>query len=128
MRLGLANMSLGAEHGLPDESPMAMEGTIKVLEAAVEKKPREWVYWFRFADYCHKTGHILKAVQACERCFALRPKDVRSVYALAKALRSLAVWSQYDESRDTYMKDTSGHIDALRDDYVPGGVGPWRSS
>jgi hypothetical protein len=59
------------------------------LETAVRKKPKEWIYWHAFSEFCSPLGEHAKAIFAAEECYKLKPTDPRSSYCIATALRML---------------------------------------
>lgn len=93
-----------ARFGDPKISFTSLLAAIDLLESAVTIWPRRWVYWYALADYYACAGELSKALHACERCYELRPRDLRSAYALATALRIL--------TRARYVGD--GRVEAIR--------------
>ena len=62
---------------------------IQAAEKAAKEQPDEWVIWFTLGDKYQAAGMYVQSLQACKRCVELRPKDVRSAYALATAYNIL---------------------------------------
>jgi hypothetical protein len=88
-RIKLTIAFITGKSNSPLASQSGLLGTVARMEAAVQSKPDEWIYWYWLADAYQKTGLLANSVLACENCYALRPKDIRSTYALATALRVL---------------------------------------
>lgn len=97
LKLARAVSSVTRKYGHPQASGTATREAVRVLEAKVRERPREWVFWYALGDgYCALADYA-KAVRACEKCYELRPRDPRSGYGLATALRML--------TRAKYMGD-----------------------
>jgi tetratricopeptide (TPR) repeat protein len=88
-KLGRVLKSVTAKYGDIHISRAALEEAASVLEAAVEARPSEWVFWYTLGDLYQPLREFVKSVGAAERCYELRPKDPRSAYALATNLRTL---------------------------------------
>jgi tetratricopeptide (TPR) repeat protein len=56
---------------------------IEAVEKAAAEHPDVWVVFYTLADKYQDVGEYAKAVEACRRCVALRPHDIRSAYAMA---------------------------------------------
>jgi tetratricopeptide (TPR) repeat protein len=85
----------------PEVDADGLYKAIVLLEAAAARKPREWIFWYALGDWYEGIGELAKAVRACEMCYSLRPKDPRSAYALASALRILTRARHVGDSRMT---------------------------
>ncbi len=62
---------------------------IDALQAATEKNPNEWVYWYAIADNWSSLGSYSLALDALEKCLELKSNDPRSAYAIATLYRTL---------------------------------------
>jgi tetratricopeptide (TPR) repeat protein len=63
------------------------ERAILRLRQAAEQQPDEWMYWYALGDWCQRLDDWENSIDACRRCYELRPNDPRSAYALATAYR-----------------------------------------
>jgi len=70
-------------------STSALEEAVRLLEAAADASPREWILWYTLGDLYEPLGDFVKSVRAAEKCYELRPRDPRSAGALATNLRTL---------------------------------------
>lgn len=68
---------------------------IQAAQKAATKHPNEWVIYYGLADKCQAEGYYSASLEAAQRCVELRPKDIRSAYALATTYYILtrADWS-----------------------------------
>ncbi len=84
---------------LADRTNYTTEELIAAAESASQEHPSEWVVFYVLADKCSEVGRYADSLRACKRCVELRPKDLRSVYALATAYNLLtrAEWSGSDK-------------------------------
>ena len=89
LKLGRTLRSVSAKYGSVNASSAALKEAAAALEAAVEAKPREWVFWYALGDLYQPMGQFAESVRAAEKCVDLRPDDPRSLYALASNLRTL---------------------------------------
>ena len=62
---------------------------VQSLEREVRKKPNEWIFWHTLNNLCSPLGWHAIAVRSAEESFRLKPKDPRSSYGLATALRMM---------------------------------------
>ncbi len=62
---------------------------VQSLEREVSKKPNEWIFWHTLNNLCSPLGWHAIAIRAAEECCKLKPKDPRSSYGLATALRMM---------------------------------------
>ena len=63
---------------------------LDAAERAAEIYPNEWVIFYRMGEFYIQIGVYAQSLRACQRCVELRPKDIRSTYALATAYNMLA--------------------------------------
>jgi len=120
LKLDRTLRSVKAKYGKPLTSRIALQQAIVVLEAAVENKPREWVYWYVLAEWYQTFGELAKSVRACEKCYELRPRDPRSAYALATALRILTRAKYVGDPRIESVKEWMAESGlATYDDFNP---------
>lgn len=89
LKLGRTLRSVSAKYGSVNASRAALKEAAATLEAAVEAKPSEWVFWYALGDLYQPLGEFAESVRAAEKCVDLRPDDPRSLYALATNLRTL---------------------------------------
>lgn len=61
------------------------EELIAAAEQAARLKPNAWVLFYVLGDKYQEVGRYADAIGAGKRCVELRPKDIRSAYALATA-------------------------------------------
>ncbi len=83
LKLGSTLGDVVAYYGNPKGSREAIQATINALETALEKNPNEWVFWYVIGEYYMVNEEFAKCVQATRKCFELKPKDLRSIYAMA---------------------------------------------
>ena len=83
---------------LADRTNYTTEEFIAAAERAAREHPSEWVVFYALADKCAEVGRYADSLRTCQRCVELRPKDLRSVYALASGyyLFTRAEWSGSD--------------------------------
>ena len=62
---------------------------IIVTEAAVKEYPKEWILHYFLSDKYQSVGRIAESVNAAKYCVELRPRDLRSAYALATGYNML---------------------------------------
>ena len=79
-----------AQYGNPKGSREAIAVTINALETALDKDKNEWIYWYTLGEYYLATEEFAKFFYAAQKCFDLKPKDVRSSYVLATACNELS--------------------------------------
>jgi tetratricopeptide (TPR) repeat protein len=89
LKLISALISVPSRSGNSPRSRAAKQEAVKVLEAKVREKPREWFFWYALGDWYIDLDDYAKAVHACEKCYELRPRDPRSAYSLATTLHVL---------------------------------------
>lgn len=100
---------------LTDPTQYTVEEFIAAAEAAVEQHPNEWVVFYTLGDKYQEVGRYVDALRVCKRCVELRPKDVRSVYALATAYNLLtrATWSEKEMEAANILEEIVGTTDTL---------------
>lgn len=62
---------------------------IAASKKAILKSPDEWVIYYSLADKCVQAGLYSDALAAAYQCVLLRPKDLRSAYALGSNFYTL---------------------------------------
>lgn len=84
---------------LNDRLSYSTEEFIIAAEAARLKHLNEWVIYYTLADKYSEIGHYADALLAARKCVDIRPKDIRSTYALAScySVLSRASWSENEE-------------------------------
>jgi tetratricopeptide (TPR) repeat protein len=83
-----------------DNAPNATpEEFVAAAERAKKKYPGEWVIYYTLADKYQQLGYYPEALLATQKCVEIRPKDIRSVYALATSynLITRAAWSDKED-------------------------------
>jgi len=78
--------------GFPEKLSSARKEAIKLLKHMIQQEPNEWLYWYALTRYLSYGGFELElseAVRAGEFCCQLKPNDLRSLYAVGSALRSI---------------------------------------
>ena len=98
--------------------PSLKAAAIPLLEAAMQRAPEQWAYWYGLGDYYQEVGSLRSSLTACENCYRLRPRDPRSVYALATAYRMLAQEPE-GSSRGAARKAYDLFVELLGIDSVP---------
>ena len=78
----------GSDSPLVDGQTML--ASIDALQAATSRDSGEWVYWYALGDCYQSVRWFSEALAATARCYALRPEDPRSSYALATSFRLLS--------------------------------------
>jgi tetratricopeptide (TPR) repeat protein len=119
LKLGRALDSVTNKFGFPQTSREATQEAVKVLEVKVREKPREWIFWHALGDYYCALGDYAKAVRVCEKCNELRPRDPRSTYSLATALRMLTRARFLGHPNIKNMQDLSESGMSTYDDFDP---------
>lgn len=89
--------TVGKELGNP--TSCTLEEFIAAAERAKIKSPNEWVIYYVLADKYQELGKYTDALLAAQKCVEIRPKDIRSVYALATSynLITRAAYSDNEE-------------------------------
>ena len=105
LKLGSAISSATSKYGNPQTSREATQEAVKALEVKVREKPKEWIFWYALGDWYSALGDYAKAVRACEKCYDLRPRDPRSAYGLATALRMLTRAKYVGHPKVTEMRE-----------------------
>ena len=79
--------------------PHTTEELIAAAEQAARLQPNAWVLYYVLGDKYQEVGRYSDAVRAGKHCVELRPKDIRSAYALATAYCMLtrAEWAGSEE-------------------------------
>jgi hypothetical protein len=88
LKLSLALSSVGTSESIRTDKNEALKA-VRALENELTKKPREWVLWFALSDLQSSLGDYSMSVRAAQVCYKLKPRDPRSAYGLATALRML---------------------------------------
>lgn len=78
-----------ANFGNPWQSKEAQKAAINTLRQKVAEKPDEWFCWFLLSDFLSSNGEYIEAIRAAEQYHNLRPREARSAYVLAAAIRLL---------------------------------------
>ena len=116
-RVGRALRPVTDKYGPEQEraSREALHEGISAMESAVERKPTEWIYWYTLGDWYQTVGEIGKSIRACQRCCELRPKDIRSAYALATAynLLTLAALTEEEGEKLSELKHVLGNVNGV---------------
>lgn len=94
---------------LDDPSNYSLEEFISAAEEARAKSPSEWVILYSLADKYMDIGRHADAVDCCKKCVELKPKDVRSTYALATAYNMLTRAAHSTEMQEAAKKFESLH-------------------
>ncbi len=63
---------------------------ISRLEKFLQKNPKDWFTMYLLGDWYIRDKQYVKSIEVLERAFCLRPKDIRSTFALATAYRHLS--------------------------------------
>jgi tetratricopeptide (TPR) repeat protein len=74
---------------LEDRSNYTVEEFISLAEKAIEKHPDEWVVLYSLGDKYQEVGRYVDSIKVLGRSVEIRPKDIRTVYALATAYNLL---------------------------------------
>lgn len=100
---------------LSDPSRYTPEEFIAAAERAKKKHPDEWVIYYSLADKYQQLGYYTEALLATQRCVEIRPKDIRSVYALATSynLITRAAWSDKEDEVANLLKLFFGNKDQI---------------
>jgi tetratricopeptide (TPR) repeat protein len=89
---------------LSDRQKYTTEEFIEIAEKALKKSPDEWVILYALGTKYLDVGRYVDSVKVLGQSVKQRPKDIRSVYALATAYNMLtrAWWTKEDaENRNT---------------------------
>lgn len=70
--------------------PQALQPAINLLNRATEENSHQWVYWYALGDYAQRVNDLELALTAAQEAHHLRPRDPRSLYALATIYWALA--------------------------------------
>ena len=86
------------------------EEFIAAAERALKNYPNEWVIHYSLGDKYQQLGYYAEGLKATQKCVELRPKDIRSVYALATSYNILtrAAWTSNEEKAASVFKVLSG--------------------
>lgn len=84
-------------------------------ERAKLQYPNEWLIFYALADKYQQLGFYTEALKATQKCVELKPKDIRSVYALATSynLITRATWSDKEQETAQLLKLMLGNADQL---------------
>jgi tetratricopeptide (TPR) repeat protein len=96
---------------LEDQSNYTAEEFISVAEKAIRKHPDEWVILFSLGDKYQEIGRYVDSIKVLGRSVELRPKDLRSVYALTTAYNLLtrAGWTREQADRANLRIGLTGY-------------------
>ena len=102
---------------LKDRVNFTPEEFIEAAEKAAVDHPNEWVIFYTLGDNYMEKGQYARALQACKRCVEVRPKDIRSAYALATAYNVLtrATWSDLEAAGVEALRQAIGPLPVLLD-------------
>ena len=91
---------------LTDRENYTSQEFIEAAESAIKEHPREWIIFYMLGSEYMESGQYARALQACKRSVELRPKDLRSAYALATAYNVLtrANWSDLETAGVNVLK------------------------
>ena len=100
---------------LNDPSRYTTEEFIAAAERALKKYPQEWVIYYSLGDKYQQLGYYAEALRSTQKCVEIRPKDIRSVYALATSYNILtrAAWTDKEEEVSKVFRVLVGEIDKV---------------
>jgi len=109
---------------LIDPTRYTSEEFIVAAERAKKKYPNEWVIYYMLADKYQQLGYYTEALKASQKCVEIRPKDIRSVYALATTynLVTRATWSDKEEEFANFFRLFFGDKDKLEKILAQGAI------
>lgn len=109
---------------LSDPNNYSNEEFIRAAQIAARKHPNEWVIYYTLADKCQTEGFYSVALEATQRCVELRPRDLRSCYALAVSYYILtrADWSENEDELSKVFKILVGNEDKFDRRYSQAGL------
>ena len=81
---------------LKDRTNYTIEEFIEAAEQAIKKNSDDWVTLYALGTKYPDIGKYAESIKILGRCVELRPKDIRSVYALATSYNLLtrAAWTK----------------------------------
>ncbi len=85
---------------LKDSTKYTIEEFIQVAEQATKKYPGDWVTLYALGTKYPDIGKYTESIKILGRCVELRPKDIRSVCALATSYNLLTRASWTEEQAD----------------------------
>jgi len=104
-----------AQYGNPKGSREAVLATISALENALGKNRKEWIYWYVVSEYYMTNEEFGKFVHATQKCFELKPKDPRSIYALATAYFTI---THAKDIGDTLKREAANELKRISPDWA----------
>ncbi len=109
---------------LNNPSQYSPEEFIVAAERALKKFPNEWAIYYVLADNYQKLGYYAEALKSTQKCVELKPKDIRSVYALATSYNLLtrAGWSEKEDQMSKVIKILFADTDKIDKKYSQAGL------
>lgn len=97
---------------------------IQAAQKALKKHPREWIIYYSLADKYQSEGYYAEALKAAHKCVELKPKDIRSSYALASSYYILTRvdWSERAVELSDILRETFHGVDKLDKRYAQAGL------
>ena len=97
---------------------------IEAANRALKKYPNEWAIYYSLADNYQKLGFHAEALMATQKCVEIRPRDIRSIYALATSYNmfTLAAWSDKEDEIFQLFKNTTSFSDKIDKKYSQAGL------
>ena len=109
---------------LSNPSQYSPEEFVAAAERALKKSPNEWVIYYSLADKYQALGYYADALKSTQKCVELRPKDLRSVYALATSYNILtrAAWTDKEDEASKVFKTLFSDKDKFDKKYSQAGL------
>ena len=109
---------------LQNPANYTLEEFITAAECALEKYPDEWVIYYSLGDKYQQLGYYAEGLRVTQKCVKLRPKDIRSVYALATSYNMLtrSAWSEDEKKAAQVLQLLIKNTDKFDEKYSQAGL------